>query len=353
METKIELLQLLPDQVSAITPKVIADIILEIRREKSVWTQFFKENRDLMRNGGDYVVFPKKAAGITVQENMSPLSTLNVSAMTYSSVTISPSKHGIGIGIAGESIRKAMRDVVADQIREAGLVWSDLEDRLALQALFPLDTTISTGATTVSAKGIVVGIYYKDANVSSVINTTSSGSIVFSGAGTCSYWYVPSGVAVQVATSGTSISAKDILLARAKMQANIVTPSVMLTAPENLVDIIYDPAAKFVEQVAHTGAGVPYNFEIGKLWDMRVVVSGRIPKLAAVLIDPTYLGYKVIREELRLQRDEITGMRQDALFYWGFGEFGYGVLTKDAYGVVVKTGTFSADSVLTVFYKSP
>jgi hypothetical protein len=354
METKIEQLQLLPTQVEAITPKVIADVILEIRREKAVWTQFFKENRDLTRTGGDAVIFPKKAAGIVVQENLTPLTPLNVSNIRYDAVTISIAKHGIGIGIAGESIRKAMRDVVADQIKEAGLVWSDLEDRLALQAMFPLDTKIASAAGAVAAAGPVVGIYTRTANVSQVVNTTiGTGSIVFTGAGTCSYWYVPSGVAVQLAGGGSSISAKDILLARAKMQANIVTPSVLLTAPENLVDIVYDPAARFVEQVAHTGAGIPYNFEIGRLWDMRVIVSGRVPKLAAVLIDPTYLGYKVIREELRLQRDEVTGMKQDALFYWGFGEFGYGVLTKDAYGVVLKTGTFSADSVLTVFYKSP
>jgi hypothetical protein len=352
METKIEQLQLLPSQVEAITPKVIADVILEIRREKAVWTQFFKENRDLARTGGDAVVFPKKAAGIVVQENLSPLTQLNVSNITYDAVTISVKKHGIGIGIAGESIRKAMRDVVADQIREAGLVWSDLEDRLALEAMFPQDTKTASAAGTIAAAGPIVGIYKKDDNVSQVINTTGGGSIVFTGAGTCTYWYVPSGVQVTF-TSGSSITAKDILMERAKMQTNIVSPSVLLLAPDNLVDIIYDPAVKFVEQAARTGEGIPYNFEIGRLWDMRVVVSGRVPKLAAVLIDPTYLGYKVIREELRLQRDDVTGMSRDALYYWGFGEFAYGVLTKDAYGAVVKTGTFDASACVTVFYKSP
>jgi len=351
METKIEQLQLLPGQVEAITPKNIADIILEIRRQKAVWAQLYKENRDLMKNGGDYIIFPKKAAGITVQENMAPLSTLNASNITYNAVTISIAKHGIGIGIAGESIRKAMRDVVADQIREAGLVWADLEDRLALQAVFPLGTTVSTGASTLAAAGPIVGIYYASPNVSSIINTSTSGTIVFSGVGTCSYWYVPSGV-VTVSTSG-SITAKDVVVARGKMQNNIVSPSVIMSAPERLVDIIYDPAAKFIEQAKSIGEGVPYNFQIGKLWDMNFIVSGRVPKLGVVLIDPNYFGYKVIREDLRLQRDEVTGMKQDALFYWGFGEFGYGNVTTDAYGVVYLTGTFPVSDVTTVFYKNP
>jgi len=349
METKIEQLQLLPGQVEAIAPKNIADVILEIRREKAVWAQLYKENRDLMKNGGDYIVFPKKASGITVQENMSALQSLNASNITYSAVTISIAKHGIGIGIAGESIRKAMRDVVADQIKEAGLVWSDLEDRLALQGAFPLDTKTATGASTVAAAGPIVGVY-TSSGVSSIINTTSGASIVFSGPGTCSYWYVPSGV---VSVASSSLSAKDIVVARGKMQNNIVSPSVIMSPPERLVDIIYDPAAKFVEQAKETGAGVPYNFQIGKLWDMNFIVSGRVPKLGVVLIDPNYFGYKVIREDLRLQRDEVTGMKQDALFYWGFGEFGYGNITTDAYGVVYLIGTFSPSDVTTVFYKNP
>ena len=95
METNLEELQLTPSEVEAITPKVIADVIQEIRREKAVWVQFFKTNRDLVRTGGDAVVFPKKKAGITVSLNMSAGQSLSASNITYDSVTISVKKHGI------------------------------------------------------------------------------------------------------------------------------------------------------------------------------------------------------------------------------------------------------------------
>jgi len=339
METNLEELQLTPSEVEAITPKVIADVIQEIRREKAVWVQFFKTNRDLVRTGGDAVVFPKKKAGITVSLNMSAGQSLSASNITYDSVTISVKKHGIGIGIQGEAIRKAARDVIADQIKEAGLMWADAEDQLALEAMFPVATITRTGAGTTAVSYNIVGIKSKTSGFSHAINTSSgAANVVFSGAGTVIVYKVPSEIGASVGASG-SINAKNILECRSKLIGKIVNPSVLCIHPDRLVDIIYDPAVKFTEQATQTGQGFPYKSQIGKLWDMNVIVSGRVPRYSAILLDPDLLGYRIVRKELTLEKDAVTGLKSDCLYYWGFAEESFGVVESDAYGVVYMLNT--------------
>ena len=220
---------------------------------------------------------------------MSAGQSLSASNITYDSVTISVKKHGIGIGIQGEAIRKAARDVIADQIKEAGLMWADAEDQLALEAMFPVATITRTSAGTTAVSYNIIGIKSKTSGFSHAINTGSgSANVVFSDAGTVIVYKVPSEIGASVGASG-SITAKNILECRSKLIGKIVNPSVLCIHPDRLVDIIYDPAVKFTEQATQTGQGFPYKSQIGKLWDMNVIVSGRVPRYSAIPVSYTHL----------------------------------------------------------------
>jgi hypothetical protein len=340
MKNEFEL-QLGTADVTAITPKVISETIEEIRRSKRVFAQFFRENRDLVGQKGREIAFPIKQAGVVFQSNLAPGDSLDASNITYTAKTIAVQKHGIGLGFYGEAIRQAMRDVIKDAVQEAGEAYADGMDTLALEAMFPTVTITATGGSTVTASGtIVIGVKTMT-NASSIIISDTGTSVVFSGAGSLVGWYVPTSAgARRVTATAASLSAKDLLLARGDIIGYNFEPDVLVLPAKMLPDILYDPAVKFVEASAYRGEGAPLTGEIGRLWDMKVILTNRCPRYGAILIDSSNLGYEVTRMDLDLKRDEVTGMRNDMLYFWGFAERAYGVVNNRAYGAVALKGTF-------------
>jgi len=101
----IEELALTPEDVSAITPKAISDVIEEIARAKRVFAQLYRENRDLVGVGKPHeIAFPKKQTGITAEWDVGPGSIIAASTMPYDAVTISVKKGGIRVEITTEAI---------------------------------------------------------------------------------------------------------------------------------------------------------------------------------------------------------------------------------------------------------
>jgi len=337
--------------VNIITEKHIADVIEEIRREKRVFAQFYKPNRDLMNTKGKEIEFPKKGSGITASWGLSAGQGLSATAMTYDVVTISVSKGGIGLGFQGEAIRQANRDVIADALKEAGEVWADTLDIVALEAMFPTVSISRTSAGTVAADNtIIIGV--KSANnpsATSIITAEATGSSVeFTGGATLECWYIPETNAEgdtigsrRITMSANSFSARDILRVRADIQAKNFKPNVIVMHPDRFEEIMYDPTIKFLEKSAYRGEGELYTGEIGQLWGIPTVVTTKCPRYGIIVIDTTALGYEVWRKSLKLNRDDYTGMSADVLYFWGFGEVGYGVVNAQAYGAVAMKGTYT------------
>ncbi|MEM2262552.1 MAG: hypothetical protein QXK24_08890 [Ignisphaera sp.] len=349
MKNEIQELQLAPSDVQAITPKVLAATIEEIARHKRIWAQFYKENRDLMNKGGTAVEFPKKKAGVTAAWNLSPGQGPSASNMTYAAVTISVKKGGIGLAFRGEAIRQAMRDVIQDAITEAGEVWADTLDIVALEAMFPPYTTIATGAATLDlGNKIPIGFKYVAGTGTLQVTSPTSAKIVVTGPATFSFWYIPEtaaeGEPIGAKLVTNSLSAKDLLMARSAIIAKKYNPNVIVIHPDRLADILYDPTVKFLEKSAYEGEGPIYTGEIGRIWGLKVIVSNKCPRFGAVLIDTDRLGYHVIRKPLKLTRDDYTGMSIDTLYFWGFSEENFGVVNAQAYGAVALSGTFTIDS---------
>jgi len=336
--------------VTAITPKVIAAAIEEIRRAKRIWAQFYRPNRDLMGSGGREVDFPKKKSGIVASWDISPGTGLSASSMTYDATTIPIKKGGVGLGFQGEAIRQANRDVLADAIKEAGEVWADTLDLVAFEAMFPSVTTLAAAAATVAGSVYVLGIS-SQVGSATIAFRLNDGSIVFGAADTITYHYVPTtGVLSSdtVAcrryigdTSGGTFRGKDLLRARADIIAKNHYPNVAVIHPNVLTDILYDNTIKFLERSAYA-ANTPtelYNGELGRIWDIRVVVTTKMPRYGMAVIATGDLGYEIHRKPLNLVRDEYSGMSADVLYFWGFQEINYGVVNPHAYGAVCSYGS--------------
>ena len=336
--------------VNAITPKVLATAIEEIRRSEKVWGQFYKENKDLMRNGGTEVVFGKKQYGIVCSWGLAPGQGATQSSIKFDAATIIIAKGAVGIAITGEAIRQVNRDVIADNILEAGLVYRDTLDILAMEKMFlPLNVVAASsfaacnGTVCLGVKGTL-----GDWSSGSIVQDSSGCTIGTAGhetAATVTIWYAPSTTNKRAAgtTNGTaSISPRDVLKLRADIVGYNYNPDVMVMHPDMFAEFIYDPTVKFVGNAEYASPNAPiWNGELGRVWGIRVIVSNRMPQLAIALIDSKNLGYEIVRKELDLKRDEYTGASADVLYFWGFAERNFGVVNTRAYGVVYAIGTFA------------
>lgn len=340
-------------QVNAITPKVISETMEEIRRGKRVFAQFYRINRDLVNTGGTQVEFPNKNSGITIQSNMAPGNTINASSMSYSATTITITKHGVGLAIQGEAIRMTKRDVIRDEIIEAGEVYADVMDTLAIAAMFPKATFLAGGLSTLTAGAgtLMIGIVSTvgDCTGATIVNYAGGCSMAFgtpaAGAASIIVWYIPTTAGLcTVSATAVSFSAKDIQTGQANIQGYNFNPDVIVVHPRRYTELLYDPAVNFVQRSAYTGQGIPMNSEIGRLWDMRVIVTNKAPIYGVVLVDSTALGYCIERLDLSLIKDDVTGLSTDQLFFWGFTERTYGVVNPRAYGAIAWKGTVTTAS---------
>lgn len=350
MKNIIEELAMGTADVNAITPKVIAATVEEIRRSGKVWGQFYRENKDLMRNGGTEVVFGKKQYGIVCSWGLSPGQGPSQSSISFDAATISIAKGGIGIAITGEAIRQVNRDVIADNILEAGLVYRDTLDIIAMERMFLPLTVVAASSFAACAGTVCLG-------VKSTVGVWTSGSIVQDSSGctigtaghatnaTVTIWYAPATTnrRAAAATGGVAtISAKDVLKLRADIVAYNYNPDAMVMHPDMFSEFIFDPIVKFVGNAEFASPNAPiWNGELGRVWGIRVIVSNKMPRFAIALVDSQHLGYEIVRKELDLKRDEYTGASADVLYFWGFTERNFGVVNTRAYGVVHAIGTFA------------
>jgi N4-gp56 family major capsid protein len=339
--------------VTAITPKVISATMEEIARGKNWAAQFYKVNTDLKNTGGTEVTFPKKGSGIYFTTNISPGGGITATSMSYTSTTIKIAKHGVGLEFQGEAIRQVKRDILRDQLIEAGEAYADCMDTLAIEAMYPRGTFAANSSSLCDAPNtFIVGIVSTVGNCSgATLTLKSTGSSIYFGvtSATITAWYLPSTTGCSITasdTTGKSITAKDLRRGYAAIQAYNYVPSVVVVHPEILTDIIYDPSAKFIEAWAYRGAGPLLNNEIGQIWDLKLVVSNKAPMLAVPILSPKDLGYCVERMDLDMKKDEVTGMSADVLRFWGFVEKNYGVVNERSYGAVIRQGSFPVASYI-------
>ena len=321
--------------IAAIQTKVIAAEIERVARDTRILVDWYKVNRDLVGDGKpESIAFPKSYAGIQFSIGVGYLGTVAASESTYDAVTFTVTKIGGRLEIPNEVIRRTQRDVIADQLYEAGEAFAETLDVMALEAMFPAATTIPSGADTFGVGKSIIGIKsVTGGHLASI--APYEGSMVVTGADTITYWYVPNTCAGTV-DAGSTLDAKDILQARNKVLAQKYNPTNLALHQDLLPDLWWDANLKFLDVSAYAQKEPLFNAEMGKFFGLKGQVSNRLPKYGAIVADVNKLGRYVIKRDLEIHREEKWDV--DAIYFYLWAECTIGVLNPGAYAAAVKSG---------------
>jgi len=336
-------------EVAAITPQVISNTLLKIAHKKCVWAQLFRINRDIYGKPGKTVSFPKAVdagaftVGVPEKTDISGLNA-TVGFGSYDATTISLVKIGGYMDITREAIKFSMRDVIKDQIYEAGLQYKEALDSMAFcQMMYGINSlpayseslvdsivtsvSLSPNVSEMSMNACVASIAAIDYCEGTVY---LDGSIGAGGSQQSTIYYreasIP-GLCVDAARPGqstTGISAWGILQGKAAMIAQGRDPDVAVMSYNDIPNLLYDEKVNFLDASAYTSHEPLWNAEVGKLWGLKIITESRmLPAGMAIVIDLDRMGYWVWKEDLTTYKDIIYA--KDAISYYMYAECGFGV----------------------------
>jgi len=339
--------------VAVITPKAIAGAIQEVARGECVYAQFYRSNRDLMGQGTPHEIgFPKKGTGISASWDVAQGQSIAATTFAYDATTIRVKKAGIRMQFHNEALEAAMRDVIADHIYEAGLVYAELLDDVAKTIMLDLATgyaTVTTGSLTTfsTTTGPIITATPGTGTIKTGGIAFDTGVITLTGSlalDTVTVVYSGSSIAaaslwIRSATA-TTIVAKDILLARAKIIAQNRHPDVCIMNDEDIPNFLYDANVKWLDASFYGSREGLLNAEVGKLFGLRVVTTTRAPTGVAAVIDSSRLGYHVHKRDLKGVREDKPEYDQVWYHYWT--EQNFGKTDNFSVGLVVRGHSLAA-----------
>jgi len=250
-------------------------------------------------------------------------------------------------------LHAAMRDVIRDHIQEAGLVWAETIDTVAMKTLLDVKESTATWAdgesiattsdvpvlkvVSVTTGYTIDAVDYYDGRFRRT-NTVGPATVVFEYSNRCK----TTGLYVDAKDEGT-LSSWDILVARAKIIGKNYTPNVMIFHDTDIPGLLYDEKIKFLEVTAYPGREPLLNAEIGKIFGLRTLTSTRSYEGVGIYVDTAHLGYDVHKRDLKGVRDDRP--ERDAVWYHFWAERGFGVVNDEAVCVSVnhKKGLYPAD----------
>lgn len=327
--------------VAAITGKAIAKTIEEVARGETKFAQLYRVNKDLMADGTPpQIQFPKKGTGIAVTWGAAPGASIAPSSFSYDAVTVQTVKSGVRLEFTNEALKQALRDVIKDHIYEAGLVYAETIDDVAMSTalgLTPQTLTITTGSIGTLTNAPVVKIVSVTGGTILNVEYDTGKVVLAASVPACTvvaqYAAVPKGTGLWVgATTPGSLTAKDVSRAKAKMVTNHRYPDVLLFNDADYASLLFDPNMKFVDVSAYGDREPVLNGEIGKALGMKVLTSSRIPQGNAVLVDSKRLGYDVHRRELSGVREDKPEF--DSVWYHFWAERNFGLTDSFAVALV-------------------
>jgi len=352
----IENLRLGTADVVAITPKLIADSLLEVARVKNVWEQFYNPI-DISGRAGLQMEFPKENSGIAFTWDVSPGSLVSASSMSYDATTIRVKKLGGALQLDREVLQSGIRDILKDHLYQAGLVYKESIDTIAYKAVLGEATgnftatadgaTMNFGGTypileivtatttnfshTIGAIDYVTGTIYDTAG-NHTIEANKGVTIAFKYAGTSTV--AVHGCNIGGSTSG-SITARGMAVGRAELIAKGRDPSFAVIKDKDIPSLLYDPNVSFLNASAY-GDRVPLmNMELGKIWNQRVITTSRdLPDGVIVLIDKDRMGKKVNKRSLEAHR-AVEEYEYDQVKYFLWSQFNFGVTDDQAICLVL------------------
>jgi len=341
--------------VQAVTPRVIAKAVDYVSKRKAVFSQVFRENRDLEKTKGRRLILPNVTESITV-EAVTPGSSVSTSStISYTGVTVDVTKFGIRLEVDNEALEMPVRDILKDFLYEAG---RKLAEELDLRAqTVALDLKVGTitswtggtlGTTTltpmiaitsVSSGATISSVDYYDGKVL-LESSVSAATVTFLYSNRCK----DTGLVVD-ASNKSSLTTWDILNLRATLLASSVNPDIVLVNSKEVSTVLYDPNVPdlFVNAKLYNEDLV--NGEIGMIADLKLVESPLVPEGVAVMVDSSRLGHQVIKRDIEAEKEDKPDIDRTCYHIWTEREFA--VVDNRAIGVVVnaKSGVYKASDL--------
>jgi len=351
-EREIVELALGTQDVKAITPDVIAKTIDEVSRHKRVFSQLFRENRDLVGKPGRRLIIPRFVSNIAVSSEVGEGTSISPSTFSYEGTTIDVVKFGIRFEIDKEAIETPVRDILKDALAISGREWANELDKRAMTIALDLKTgtiTSWSGGTLGAATAPVVQIIsVNGATIDSV--DYYKGSVVLTGsvsAATVTYLYSnrckSTGLYIDVNTA-EYLKIWDVLKLRSTLVANSIYPDVLIVHPREVETLLYDPdcMSLFVSIREYSDKQEILNGEIGQIADLKVLASGQVPEGIGILVDSNRLGYDVIKRDLTGTKEDKPEYDQVWYHLWSEREFGVSDTLAIGIAVNAKTGKYKA-----------
>jgi len=335
--------------VGVISPKIVADTIDKIAKKEAYLSQVFTEIDDYKDTTGRKVEIPKFVDYITVSSDVAENTSISPSSFSYQATTVQVAKFGVRAEFGKEAMKSATRDLVKDALYLAGLDYAVELDKRASTVLLNLSVgTIDSwsggtlGTVTAGQSPIVQVLTVGAGTVSSV--DYYDGKILLTGsigAGTVTYTYSNSRYALDSTGKGT-LSFTDILALRSSMCVNsTIYPSVLFVTPTDMVNFMKDTIVSNLFNSNTDG----YNGKVGEILDISIVKSCILPVGNAVFVDPTRVGYSIIKRDL--EGNVINKPEYDSIWYQLWGEKEYAVSNTLAIGLIsnIKSGQYSAANI--------
>lgn len=246
-----------------------------------------------------------------------------------------------------------MRDVIKDHIYEAGIVWAETLDLQSLESEI-LNLQSATAVYAVDGTSYAASTWTPIWSITSAPGCTLSGVDYYGGtfyftgsmaaAQTVTFKYPlrihDSGQYIQAANAKT-LSAFDMLTARAKGTSKHYTPTALVLHDDDFPGLMYDEKLKFLDVSAYGGREAILNAEVGKLFGMKVLTTA-ISHFATghvLYVDQPDMGYHVIKREMRGYREDKP--EYDAIWYHMWAEENWGVVNDNAIVMSVNHGPTS------------
>jgi len=262
--------------VQQILPKRILEQVEVAARASRKARNLVRVNRDLVGAKGRSIVIPKRGqlTASSVTEGVTP----TTASVTYTGVTITPSKVGVGVRISQEAINGVELDVINDLINEAGEAIADKEDT------------------------DIIAAFTADEAVGATISATSAGKLQY----------------------------VDILNAKTSIAAQNYKPNILLINPEQEADLLQD--SKFIDASQYGDREPIISGEIGKIAGLKVLVSQNMPSGKALVVDNTRAAMLAIKRDIDLKRKDEASTDSVELYF--YTEYGVAIINPEACAII-------------------
>jgi len=313
--------------ISGLAPKVMAGVE-EAAKKVAIGRQLLIENRQLQREGGRTLTFPRRTAGTGAGIVAQGTTPAELSA-SYTTVAVTVTKIGVYFKVTEEAIETSRVDIVEDLMQEAGYAIADYEDWMIMDELYGASAYVTAtvpaaagNATTIftigTSKILNVNLLAAPSGVSikyidywdGKIETTSTATQIG-----ISYKYSTRTRCVEVSTVATDGNTYLALVdGRANLSLVPRKPDTAVVHVKHWSNLVKD--TRFIDASQYGDREAILNGEVGKAAGMKIVVADRAYPGAVLVMQKGINAYLVIKRDITMKRKELPEEDAYAFYFY-------------------------------------